>query len=318
MLTNPARRSASSAVAAVLLLIAACGWQPLAAQTPEAGPAQGQLVDIGGHELHLVIAGPAGAGPVVIFEAGAGGTSADWAKLQDALAPRVRTCAYDRAGSGRSQPGPGPRTMRQEVFELRELLRAADVPGPYVLVGHSYGGLLARLFAEKYSQEVAGMVLVDSTHESSVLFQRARDGRDQGRWVRIREQATGRAIPDPRRWAAGEAAQAGDDSQPPLWPEELEALHQARLSNPTPLGERPLVVLAGTRESRPPGPSDEEWAQLREEKDRQRAELALLSRQALLVRDPASGHQIHRDHPELVVWAIERVLAAAQGAPLAP
>jgi pimeloyl-ACP methyl ester carboxylesterase len=318
MLTQLTRRSASNAVPAVLLLIAACGLQPLAAQTPEAGPAPGKLVDIGGHQLHLVIAGPAGAGPAVIFEAGAGGTSSDWAKLQDALAPRVRTCAYDRAGSGRSQRGPGPRTMRQEVFELHELLLAADVPGPYVLVGHSYGGLLARLFAEKYDQDVVGMVLVDSTHESSVLFQLARDGRDEGRWVRIREQATGRAIPDPRRWAAGEAAQAKDDSEPSLWAEELEALHQTRLSNPTPLGERPLAVLAGTRDSRPPGVSDADWAKLRDEKDRQRAELATLSRKALLVRDPASGHHIHHDHPELVVWAIERVLADAQGAPLVP
>jgi pimeloyl-ACP methyl ester carboxylesterase len=137
--------------------------------------------------------------------------------------------------------------------------------------------------------------------------------------VRIREQSTGRAIPAPRKWAAGEAAKAGNDSGPPLWPEELERMHQARLTNPMPLGERPLIVLAGTREAKPPGVSDEDWKKLRGEKDLQRAELALLSRKSLLVRDPASGHHIHHDNPDLVARAVERVLeAATKGAPLMP
>src|SRR5439155_23728487 len=97
------------------------------AQTPPSDPAPGLLVDIGGHKLHIRCVGPSGGKPTVILEAGGGGFSRDWSLVQDLLSARVRTCAYDRAGLGRSEPGPAPRTMRQEVFELHALLEAAKV-----------------------------------------------------------------------------------------------------------------------------------------------------------------------------------------------
>src|SRR5262245_11064944 len=129
------------------------------AQPHPSDPAPGTLVDIGGHKLHIRCAGPADRTPTVILEAGGGDDSRAWARGQDLLAPRVRTCAYDRAGSGWSEEGPAPRTMRQEVFELHALLEAAKVPGPFVLVGHSIGGLLVRLYTEQYGGDVAGLVL---------------------------------------------------------------------------------------------------------------------------------------------------------------
>src|SRR5215471_5706292 len=101
------------------------------------GPAPGTLVDIGGHKLHIYCVGPDKARPAVILEAGGGGFSKDWASTQNLLSSRVRTCAYDRAGSGWSEAGPAPRTMRQEVFELHALLNSAKVPGPFVLTGQS-------------------------------------------------------------------------------------------------------------------------------------------------------------------------------------
>lgn len=84
------------------------------AQSPPSTPAPGRLVDIGGHKLHIHCVGPSDSRPTVILEAGGGGFSTSWSLVQDLLSARVRTCAYDRAGSGWSEPGPAPRTMRQD------------------------------------------------------------------------------------------------------------------------------------------------------------------------------------------------------------
>src|SRR4051794_11347976 len=181
----------------LLVLVLFLGLSPAlrsVAQAPAPGPPPDALVDIGGHKLHLRCVGPSGAGPTVILEAGGGGVSNDWSRVQELLASRVRTCAYDRAGQGSSEAGPGPRTMRQEVFELHALLEAAKIPGPYVLVGQSIGGLLVRLYTDQYGSDVVGMVLVDPTHESDML-----GNVRYGGWVRLREKATGRPVPEPRR-----------------------------------------------------------------------------------------------------------------------
>ncbi|MDQ3827610.1 MAG: alpha/beta hydrolase, partial [Actinomycetota bacterium] len=90
--------------------------------------------------------------------------SADWANVQRVVAKTTRVCAYDRAGMGWSEPGPEPRDAKQISSELHTLLKGAGTVGPYVLVGHSTGGLYARMYAALYPEEVAGMVLVDSSH----------------------------------------------------------------------------------------------------------------------------------------------------------
>jgi pimeloyl-ACP methyl ester carboxylesterase len=126
---------------------------------------RGRMVDIGGRSLRLVCAGPdkGGAKPTVLLEAGAFGFSADWAVVQDRLADRgVRSCAYDRAGLGWSDPGPGPRDGLNIVTDLEALLGASGEPGPYVLVGHSMAGLRLRLYAARNPSQVVGVVLVDA------------------------------------------------------------------------------------------------------------------------------------------------------------
>jgi pimeloyl-ACP methyl ester carboxylesterase len=126
-------------------------------------PAPGKLVDIGGYQLHINCTGT--GSPTVILDAGLGGTSLDWSKVQPAVARFTRVCSYDRAGYGWSQSGPSPRTSQQIVKELHLLLANAKINGPYVLVGHSFGGLNMRLYAYRYPAEVAGMVLLDATSE---------------------------------------------------------------------------------------------------------------------------------------------------------
>jgi pimeloyl-ACP methyl ester carboxylesterase len=295
-----------------LQIVAFVGWpQRLAAQLSQSSPPPGVLVDIGGHKLHLRCVGPADARPIVILEAGGGGSSRDWSLVQDLLSSRVRTCAYDRAGLGWSEPGPAPRTMRQEVFELHALLEAAKVPGPFVIVGHSIGGLLVRLYTERYGGEVVGVVLVDPTHESDML-----GSVRYGGWVRLREKATERPVPEPRREGKARAQYNPDDD---YLAEEFQQIYLSRKANPEPLGKRPLIVLAAGRRPAPPGTSEDLWAQLRVEKDGQRVDLSRLSSNSKFVLDPSSGHAIQIDNPQLVARAIEEVLAAAsKGIRLSP
>jgi pimeloyl-ACP methyl ester carboxylesterase len=125
-------------------------------------PAPGQLVDVGGFRLHVNCDG-AGA-PSVVFDAALGGSSISWAWVQPEIARTNRTCVYDRAGYGWSDPGPLPRTAGRMAEELRRLLDRSGVGPPFVLVGHSFGGLIMRIFAARHRDEVAGLVLVDPAH----------------------------------------------------------------------------------------------------------------------------------------------------------
>ena len=111
----------------------------------------------------MVCAGPQDGRPVVVFEAGAFGLSADWGAVQARLADRgVRSCAYDRAGLGRSDPGPRPRDGLAVTSDFEKMLAASGEPGPYIFVGHSMAGLYGRLFAGRNPDKVAGLVLVDA------------------------------------------------------------------------------------------------------------------------------------------------------------
>jgi pimeloyl-ACP methyl ester carboxylesterase len=115
--------------------------------------------------------------PAVVFDAGHGAGARSWLLVQPELASGVQTVSYDRAGLARSDlaPGPGPRMSGQDVDDLRAMLAALEVPLPYVLVGHSYGGMNVRLFAARFPEEVAGLVLVDAVHDGYLDELRALD-----------------------------------------------------------------------------------------------------------------------------------------------
>jgi pimeloyl-ACP methyl ester carboxylesterase len=128
-------------------------------------PSTGEVIDVGGHSLHLRCSGS--GGPTVILEPGAGGMSSDFGWIEPAVAGDTRVCVYDRAGRGLSEPTDAPQDANEIATDLHTLLDRGDVPGPYVLSGHSFGGLYVLTFAALYPDQVAGMVLVDSTAPAS-------------------------------------------------------------------------------------------------------------------------------------------------------
>ncbi|PYR70928.1 MAG: hypothetical protein DMF88_01240 [Acidobacteria bacterium] len=122
-------------------------------------PPPGRLIDVGTHSLHLHCSGE--GTPSVIFDAALGASSLSWSLVQPAVARVTRACTYDRAGFGWSEPGPLPRTAGRIADELHILLARARVPPPYLLVGHSFGGLVARIFASRHAGEIAGLAFIE-------------------------------------------------------------------------------------------------------------------------------------------------------------
>src|SRR5215211_7348062 len=142
------------------------GYETLGeAADAKAYPMPGRLIDVGGHRLHLSCTGS--GPPTVVLEPGGGGMSSILGWIAPAVARNTRVCVYDRAGRGWSEPASTAQDGAQIVTDLHTLLQRGHVPGPYVLAGHSFGGLYVLIFAARYPNEVAGMVLVDSTAPAS-------------------------------------------------------------------------------------------------------------------------------------------------------
>jgi pimeloyl-ACP methyl ester carboxylesterase len=149
----------------VCAAIAGASYQAITTrQDLAAHPPPGRLVDIGGHRLHVLCTG-SGA-PAVILDSGLGGSFVDWGYVQPDVSRFTTVCSYDRAGMGYSDPGPFPRTAEQIASELTSLLTRAAIPAPVVLAGASLAGLHIRLLASTHPERVAGLVLVDASHET--------------------------------------------------------------------------------------------------------------------------------------------------------
>ena len=148
------------ALLVVLLLLSGFFYQA-AGSARDRGrfPPTGRLIEIDGARLHLVEAGQ--GSPTVVFESGIAASSLNWTSIQAEIARFTRACAYDRAWFGWSDPAATPRVASQLVDELHALLARASVPAPYILVGHSFGGLLVQAYAAAHPDQVAGLVLVD-------------------------------------------------------------------------------------------------------------------------------------------------------------
>src|ERR671912_1474004 len=159
-------------VALLALAVAGAIYQVIATERAErAYPPPGEMVDVGGHSLHINCVGQ--GSPTVLLDAGSGGFSAQWVRVQRQVSGTTRVCAYDRAGLGWSEMGPDPRDARQISSELHTLLSEDGIEGPYVLVGHSFGGMYMQTYAARYPDEVAGVALVDSSTDPDQFSQRS-------------------------------------------------------------------------------------------------------------------------------------------------
>jgi pimeloyl-ACP methyl ester carboxylesterase len=159
---------AGLALLLVALVIAGATYQAIATANDQAAyPPPGRMVDVGGFKLHILCAGTAVTGrPTVILESGLATSTPVWVRVQTEVARSVRVCAYDRAGIGWSEPSPNPRDARHIAGELHTLLKNAGIAPPYVLAGHSSGGIYARAYQRLYPADVVGMALLEPTPEA--------------------------------------------------------------------------------------------------------------------------------------------------------
>jgi pimeloyl-ACP methyl ester carboxylesterase len=271
---------------ALLLLLAGCHGSVQAAKQAAPAEVTDGLLDIGGLSLHIHCAGR--GAPPVVMDAGLGNDGSVWKGVQGQVARTTRACVYDRAGMGYSGPAPTPHTNRQMARELYGLLTRAGLEGPYVLVGHSMGGLNVRLFEAEHPDKVVGMLLVDS----SVDPLRYWSVMPEVELKKFREMLpkVGEGV-DFESFAAGAA--------------------DVRASSRS-LGGKPLVVLTRSVQDGEPGASPEQLAELLRTWQQQQASLVGLSSNAVQIVVRNSHHYIQLDAPQLVTAAIEEVVRAAR------
>jgi len=290
-------------------------------------PPPGDLVDIGGRKLHLLIT--PGAGPPLVIVTALGTPAIDWLSIQRALATDVPVVLYDRGGIGWSDPGGRPRTAARMAEELHALLTAAHIEPPYVLAGHSLGGLIALIYTARHREHVAGLALIDSSHPD--MHERLPAGgsliSSRGEWLLraaqsrltplglvrladdlgVRRQITGRArrIYPPDVAAAGRALMLSSRQRRA---DVSELAHISQSCNEAraclaDLGTLPLAVVTSSEHDpghAPGSPAAQKRSRWYPTWRVLHAEFAELSRNSSHTVAERSGHHIHRHDPDLV------------------
>ena len=302
-------------------------------------PQIGHSVDIGGRSLNIFCSGPARE-PTVIFDSGANESGYVWSSIQSSISESVHSCWFDRAGFGWSDEGPFPRTALAVSHDLHELLQRAGICAPYILVGHSSGGLNARVFTGLYRSEVAGLVLVDAAHEDEP--RRAPPmmlGKTAPRWAwhpiwtlghvaktigLLRLIAPKIDLPADRSKRTREQIVAALRAQPKTIatlfdPSGPDSYSQAEKTEK--FGDLPLVVLTrGKIETNPhPSESDRQFnAYTQVWMHEIQPKLAALSTRGEQIIVPYSGHDIPNEAPIEIVNAITKVMLGGPSPPLKP
>ncbi len=260
----------------VLLALAVLGaiYQAIATELAErAYPPPGEMVDVGGYSLHINCEGQ--GSPTVLLDAGSGLFSAQWVRVQRQVSETTRVCAYDRAGMGWSEMGPDPRDAQQITSELHTLLGKAGIEGPYVLVGHSFGGMYMQTYAARYPDEVAGVGLVDSSTDPDQFSQRpeAQDSNEpQKQRSAVGSQLVRLGVSLPARLGIVRLLSKLDPASPELPPQQraqtdaltpstrqfttfvlefLAPTQTLRLGSPGSLGNKPLAVVTAPKQAEP-------------------------------------------------------------------
>ena len=261
----------------------------------------GRFVNIGFQTMYIDCMG--NKSPTVLIDVGIAGSSASWYKIAQTLSNNVRTCLYDRAGYGWSDPGRGERTTATIVHELNLLINKAEIPGPFVLVGHSFGGFTARYLAAKFPKNVVGLVLVDSSHPEQIYRLSALDNSKQKPLVTGRNNFAPEDFSDfERKWYFLNSSRKATFAQMGELKYFKESAYQVKHSGP--IKDIPVAVLSRGIGQLPElgGVSlENEWQDMQKD-------LLKLSRNSwhLIVTD--SGHEIHKEAPNHVVENILKVV----------
>jgi pimeloyl-ACP methyl ester carboxylesterase len=247
------------------------------------------VVAVGGTSLHIHCVGE--GTPIVVLDSGLGNDGGVWRDVLPGIRELTRACVYDRAGMGYSAaPNSKPHTNRQMARELYALLAKAQLDGPYVLVGHSMGGMNVRLFASEHLDEVAGMVLVDAVTADQPSRYWAL--MPQAALVEFRDQL--RKLPE------------GLDYET-----LVSGLDDMRRSSQS-IGDKPLVVLTRGKEESPPGTPTEQVTSMLRNWHEMQSQLSHLSTNSVQVVAANSNHCIQWDAPRLVSASIREVVLASR------
>ena len=288
-----AKRYLPVLVCLLVLGLTACG--------PSQATEMDKLVDIGTHSLHIRCTGK--GTPVVVIDTGIGDTSERWTPMQEQIAQITRVCTYDRAGYGASETGPLPRHVQRLADELQHLLEDAGIRGPYVLVGHSLGGLTMQVFADRYPDLVAGLILLDPPPVPFI---------------------TGQAFPELYQMFEGQAAELQNmadaarhstDAEAQAKLSYLEAIaseHAALIAESAgqvtaieSFGDLSLIVIGSSIPNPAFGAEAESYQQFWIEQNR---ELAAKSTNGRFVLAQESTHHIQDDAPDVVLDAIREMV----------
>jgi pimeloyl-ACP methyl ester carboxylesterase len=298
-----------------------------------------RLIDVGGgRHLNLYCVGK--GAPVVVFDAGLGDSTASWAKVQPTIGKASQACSYDRAGLGFSDAATRPSDAKNDADDLHALLLAANIKPPYVLVGHSSAGMAVRVFADRYRSETAGLVIVDGSHEDQSTREWAIDVPKGGkaRWDASLADST--CVDAARHGPIAKGTPAfkkcvGDED-----PRYSHALNEVMMKYGATLkwqmavaseqksvfyasadetratrrdfGDMPIIVLTHA-----PYPRNKNWTQSVQDEhtlvwEDMHNEVAAMSTHGVNEIVPRSGHFIQMDRPEIVIDAIDQVLAIAR------
>ena len=302
-------------------------------------PPSGRLVRVNQRRMHIHVTGE--GTPTVVFESGMGASCLSWTLVQPQVARFTRAVSYDRAGHGWSDPAREPRTAQQIAQELHALLNATGVPGPYVLVGHSFGGYVNLAFAHTYRNEVVGMVLVDSIHPAEwenptpkqlricevglryawiaaglarlgvarLCLARLARGSPRLGWAAVRAFGVDTAVAAQR--IAGEIRKLPSPILPivrSFWSQPKNFISLGQHVAALPISAAQAAAVSSLWDLPLVVLSAEHHAAPNTNWQR---DLAQLSSRGRHVVANDSGHWIHLDHPELVIRAIREVVATA-------
>lgn len=265
-----------------------------------------RTVDVDGRGMRVWTAGieqRRSGQPIVILESGAGEGLETWKPIFGEIARVVPVVAYDRRGLGQSEPDTAKPTLRRVAQSLRALLRRMNISPPYVLVGHSWGGLLIRAYFDQYANEVAGLVFLDALDPGMTRQERART---------VPPEERERVLAPPQLPVIPSDTPAGLRAEYEVVGSEMVNDYPEARSLRLPNGVPIVVVLAA-----PPGRVKNAGGVLFLLRDNRLAELALTSPKGLFLAAGHVGHLVHRDDPALVVRLLEHVLKYANLSPSA-